>query len=224
METTDASFNSKQVELATYTDFLGSLIAGSRSQCQNIVEKCMGAQLPIRVLYEQLFCRSLYDVGELWEFNKISVATEHVATAITEGLMNYLLPRIISQARTKKKAVIASVENELHQVGAKMVADVFEMHGWDSFYLGANTPTSELVRFVREKSPDVVALSLSVYFNIGQLKKAIEILTHELDGLPVLVGGQAFRHGGESVVNKYSGVNYISGLEDLESWITGSAK
>jgi methanogenic corrinoid protein MtbC1 len=116
------------------------------------------------------------------------------------------------------------VENELHQVGAKMVADVFEMHGWDSFYLGANTPTSELVRFVREKSPDVVALSLSVYFNIGQLKKAIEILTHELDGLPVLVGGQAFRHGGESVVNKYSGVNYISGLEDLESWITGSAK
>jgi methanogenic corrinoid protein MtbC1 len=86
METTRVSFNSKQVELATYNDFLGSLIAGSRSRCQNIVEKCMSPQLPIRVLYEQFLCRSLYEVGELWEFNKISVATEHVATAITEGL------------------------------------------------------------------------------------------------------------------------------------------
>ena len=224
METTRESRLGNHVALDTYNDYFGSLIAGNRPQCQNIVEQCMNAQLPIRVLYEQLFRRSLYEVGELWESNKIGVATEHLATAVTEGLMNYLFPRIISRARTKKKVVVASVEDELHQVGGKMVADVFEMHGWDSFYLGSNTPISEMVRFAKERCPDAVGLSLSVYFHVEQLEKAIRILTHEFDGLPVLVGGQAFRHGGESVANKYSGVSYISGLEDLESWVTEFAK
>jgi methanogenic corrinoid protein MtbC1 len=218
------SIDSNHVELDTYAHYLKSLIAGNELQCRSIVEECISAQLPIRVMYEQLLRRSLYEVGELWESNKISIATEKAATAITEGLMNYLFPRIISPTRTQKKAVIAAVENEAHQVGARMVADVFEMHGWDSFFLGANTPTSQLVRLVKEKNPDVVALSLIVHFHIEQLDQAIRTLTHEFDGLPVLVGGQAFRYGGKSVVNKYPGVSYVSSLEDLESWIIESAK
>lgn len=224
MEPTRESRLSNHVALDTYNDYLGLLIAGNRSQCLNIVEQYITAQLPIRVLYEQLFQRSLYEVGEMWEYNKISVATEHLATAVTEGLMNHIFPSIISKARAKKKVVVASVEDELHQVGGKMVADVFEMHGWDSFYLGSNNPTAAMVQFVKERSPDAVGLSLSVYFHIEHLEKAIRTLTHEFDGLPVLVGGQAFRHGGESMVHKYSGASYISSLEGLESWIIGSAK
>ena len=65
--------------------------------------------------------------------------------------------------------VVASVEDELHQVGGKMVADVFEMHGWDSFYLGSNTPISEMVRFAKERCPDAVGLSLTQLPQLGGL-------------------------------------------------------
>lgn len=40
-------------------------------------------------MYQDLVQRSLYEVGELWERGHVSVATEHLATAITESLLTW---------------------------------------------------------------------------------------------------------------------------------------
>ncbi len=203
----------------TYNSYLSSLLKGNRSDCGKMVNKLLGVGMPVKKLYQQLFQRSLYRVGELWEFNRISVAVEHLATSVTEGLMNQMYSDIISSGRSGKKAIISSVENELHQVGGKMVADIFEMHGWDCLYLGANTPVYDLIRFIHETEPDLVGLSLTVYFHLGILKKTIEAIRKEFKELKIIIGGQAFRYGGESVAKQYDGVTYLSSLDDLEIMI-----
>ncbi len=203
----------------TYERYVKALLAGDRHVCAQMVEEQRKKPTSVKDIYGGLFQRSLYDVGELWELNRISVATEHLATSITEGIMNRLFGEMISPLRANRKVVVASVEGELHQVGAKMVADVFEMHGWDSFYLGAGTPTKELIRFCREISPDVVGLSLSVYFHIGSLEDAIVQLRESFPDMPVVVGGQAFRWGGASLLERFKNVTYLSSLDDLEHYI-----
>lgn len=94
----------------------------------------------IENIYFHLFQRALYDVGKLWEQNKITVATEHLATAITEYLMVLCQQELFLTPRIDKRAIIACTANEYHQIGARMVADTFEMHGWDTWFLGSNTP------------------------------------------------------------------------------------
>ncbi len=96
--------------------------------------------MELKSLYMDLFQRSLYAVGELWELNKISVAREHLATAITESLLNLVYPRLFENTPTGKKVVVSCAANELHQIGGKIVADFFELNGWESHFLGANTP------------------------------------------------------------------------------------
>ena len=156
-----------------------------------MVRELVGHGVPVRELYEALFTRSLDAVGSEWEANRISVATEHLATGITEGLMNQLYERISSPQRTGRRAMIACVSGELHQVGARMAADVFEMNGWDADFIGANTPAPELARMVGDRKPDVVGLSISLFFNLDELLRQLEQLANEHPETTLVVGGQA---------------------------------
>lgn len=81
------------------------------------------------------------EIGNLWQTNEVSVAQEHYCTAATQLIMGRLYPYLHLAPRNGKRVVVACVGGELHEVGARMVADILEMEGWDSYYLGANTPT-----------------------------------------------------------------------------------
>jgi MerR family transcriptional regulator, light-induced transcriptional regulator len=204
-----------------YQNYLNALLAGRRKECRDMVRQLLGDTIEIKDLYTDLFQRSLYDVGELWETNRITVASEHLATSITESLLNLAYPVIFGTRRTGKKAVIACSANEFHQVGGKMVADIFELHGWDGHFLGANTPPHEMARFIHDLSPDVVGFSLALLSNIDLLKQGIEVVRADFPYLDLLVGGQAFRWGGLETLRHYSGTEYIGSLDGLEKWING---
>ncbi len=193
-----------------------NLIAGDRNRCAAVVDALLSAGVAIKTIYQDLIQRSLYEVGDRWERNLITVASEHLATAVTEGLMNRIYAHIALPPANGRKVVIASVENELHQVGGKMVADTFEMHGWDSDYLGANVPTSDLANFIEDIRPDMLGLSLSVYMHMAVLKTMLDHLTRRFPKLPIIIGGQAFRHGGRELTRSYAGVRWIASLDDLE--------
>jgi methanogenic corrinoid protein MtbC1 len=195
------------------------LIKGAKNECVAIFDEVLKNNIPVEIIYTQLFQPSLYQVGEYWEMNKISVATEHMATAITENLMIKLQPQLFSTERIGKKAVIACVANEYHQVGAKMIADIFEMNGWDGYFIGANTPVTELIRFLKSKNPDLLGLSLSIYYNLPELKNTIAIIRQHFPDLPILVGGQAFRWGGTEITEQFSNVACLSGIETLRKYI-----
>ena len=203
----------------TYNKYFNGLIQGEKGECVSIVEKLINNGVPVEKIYTQLFQHALYQVGEYWEMNKISVATEHMATAITENLMIRMQPHFFTNERTGKKAVISCVANEYHQVGAKMVADIFEMNGWDGYFIGANTPTAELIRFLEKHNPDLVGLSLSIYFNLPELKATVAQIRQHFPETPILVGGQAFRWGGTDIVRQFNNVQYLSGTDMLNTLI-----
>ncbi len=202
-----------------YRRYLDGLLSNNRQQCRECFEQWLAADAELGTLYENLVQRSLYEVGDLWERGRISVATEHLATAINESLLNLTYPRLFAQARIGKTAVIASTANEYHQLGAKMVADIFELHGWRGYFLGANTPLRDLLDLIREKGPDAVALSLTVYFNLDSLLQTAVAIRSEFPTVPILVGGQAFRWGGRDRVEGLPEVRCLASLSDLEAWL-----
>ena len=199
-----------------YEQYLELLIKGRRTECAAIVRGLLDQQVELKSLYTDLFQKSLYAVGELWELNRISVAREHLATAITESLLNMVYPRLFENTQTDKKVVVSCAANELHQIGGKIVADFFELNGWESHFLGANTPITEILGYIQETKPDLVGLSLSVYFNMPSLIKEIETIRSNFKHIDIFVGGQAFRWGGVDLVKKYPATYYIESLTALE--------
>jgi methanogenic corrinoid protein MtbC1 len=200
-----------------YRNYLKSLLTGEHRPCHAAVTGLLERGVEIKDLYLGLFQRSLYEVGELWERRKISVAVEHMASAITESLLALVYPAIFSAEHSDRSVVVSCAANEHHQIGGKIVADFFELHGWHGYFLGANTPESDLLQMIDDKQPQLIGLSLSVYFNLPNLVKIIEAIAGRRPESQILVGGQAFRHGGADVLSRFANVRYVSSLGDLEA-------
>ncbi len=199
-----------------YNVYLDALIRGDRHRCRALVEEMLQDEIDIKELYVGIFQHSLYHVGEMWERNQLTVAREHIATAITESLLPLAYQAIFSAPHCGRKAIVSCAANEYHQLGGKMVADIFELNGWDGYFLGAGTPESELLAFVDEKKPDLLCFSLSVFAGLSGLVKMLERVRSEFAEIPVFVGGQAFRWGGVDQVTAYPGVRHVSSIFELE--------
>ena len=202
-----------------YQKYFNFLLKGKRKECTKIVQYLLNQDIDIQILYIDLFQKSLYEVGELWEYNKISVAKEHLVTAITEGLINLVYPKLFENetALINKSVVISCSANEFHQIGGKMVADVFELHGWDSHFLGANTPVNNMLEYIQDEKPDLVGLSVSVFFNMTSLKTGIEAIKSNFPNMDIFVGGQAFNWGGSEIIKNFTNTDYIPSIQELST-------
>lgn len=209
----------KKIPEDIYKAYLSSLISGDKSPCINIVNKLVEQDYSVKEIYINLFQKTLYRVGQMWEVNKISVATEHIATSITENVMALLYPKIFSEEHVGKNAVIACVANEYHQIGAKMVADIFELHGWDGYFIGANAPINDLLTLIEQKNADYICLSMSIFFNFPILEATLSRIRAHYKDMPILVGGQAFLWGGVETIEKFNDVFYMKSIDELEKSI-----
>lgn len=95
ISTTNIKKMERTLNSISHKEFLDYLIAGNRKKCSNIAKDYLDKGLSIEKLYENVFKEALYAVGELWEYNKISVATEHLASAIVESLLNETYSNVI---------------------------------------------------------------------------------------------------------------------------------
>ncbi len=203
------------IENNLYNYYQKNLLEGNRQECSKIVKNLLESKISILEIYENLFRRSLHDVGRLWEYNKISVAIEHMATSITESMINITYPYMFMQEKNGKKAIIACVSGEYHQIGSRMVADFFEIYGWDSYYVGGSTPTNELFDMIETKRPDILAISISIFFNMHSLIDLVSQINYTFPNLDIIAGGQAFNHGGFNSFSGYKNVQIISDIETL---------
>lgn len=199
-----------------YQTYLQELLAGNKANCNAIVNQLQTDDADFRSIYLDLFQRSLYEVGQLWENNTISVATEHIATAITESLLALLYPSLFLMDHNGRKAVVTCAMNEYHQIGGKMIADIFEVNGWDSHFLGANTPVPSLLEHIESYQPDVVALSLSLYGNMERLVATLHTIRGNFANLDLIVGGQAFFWGGREKLKEVKGTDYFADITSFE--------
>ncbi len=137
---------------------------------------------------------ALYDVGRRWQTNQVSVAQEHMASALSQTLLAQAMGRAIVAPDNGQRALFACVPGNHHTIGLRMVADAFELGGWSADYLGANTPTSALLAQVGSSRPQLVGLSASLPQQLRSLRECIAALQSSLgDACPrIAVGGLVF--------------------------------
>ena len=174
--------------------FLSLLLHGDTQGCLKLADQSIQTADDLKHFYLDVIWPTMYRIGQLWESNQISVAEEHLATAIVGRTMAALYPRFAVFEITKGKAIVSAGPNEYHEVGARMVADFMEMDGWDVTFLGTNTPVSDLMNILKRIKPLVVALSVATVFNIDSARSIIQMIKEDQEtcGINVIVGGLAF--------------------------------
>ena len=208
----------KSGELAqTQGLFLESILKGRRQAAVTIALEALKSGHGMIDVYTEIFQESQYQLGRLWESNKITVAEEHMATAITQFVMAQIYPLIEPADKVRGKMVMTGVEGEMHQIGANMVADVLEVKGWDVRFLGTNMPHQGILKAVEEHRADVVGISATMLFNLPKVIQIIDQLRVKFgaDDLKIIVGGASFRQ----VPQMYSEIGADGYAPDLKTTI-----
>ena len=178
--------------------FVRAISSGSMESARRIVTRMSRSSVPVADMFVEVFQPALYEIGDRWERGELSVAQEHVATAIT-------ITQIAGLARRPRRvdgpplAVLAAIEGEEHVVGLQMLAHLLEVDGWEVALVGAATPTSELVAYVVARVPRVVGLSVGLREHVGSLPSVIALLRAAAPGVTIVVGGLAVAGRGDAV-------------------------
>ena len=173
-------------------DYVAGLVAGDRRRAIAAVEAGRAAGLDLRTIYLSVLQPALREVGRRWETGAMTVAQEHLATAITQTIMSRLAGEHFQDNDGGPMLIAACVDAERHAVGLRMLCDLLELEGWTSLYLGASVPTRDLVRMVGERRPQAVALSVSLPPHLLPTQAAISDVRALGSPQPVVVlGGRA---------------------------------
>lgn len=190
-----ASFLPQEEPLAPLAhEYLKVLLDGQRQRASHLVLEAVEGGAVVQEIYLQVFQPCQREIGRLWQINQISVAQEHYCTAATQLIMSQLYPRLFSGPRNGRTLVATCIAGDLHEIGVRMVSDLFELDGWDTYYLGANTPLPSILQTVRETQAHALAISATILPHLRQVDQLIAMVraAPECREVKILVGGYPF--------------------------------
>ena len=176
--------------------YFAALRRGERHLASQLVLNAVTAGTPVKDIYLNVFQPAQYEIGRLWQTNRITVAQEHYCTAATQLIMSQLYPHIFASAKNGRTLVATCVSGDLHEIGVRMVADFFEMDGWNTFYLGANTPHPSVIATLVERQAGVLAVSATISYHVEAVRDLIRaVRAHPAARqVRILAGGYPFNH------------------------------
>lgn len=179
--------------------YLDALRAADAAGAYRIATRGLSQGLTVPELYQGVIAPAMHRIGELWERGALTVADEHLATALTHRVLAALRPPLRVEVDAgeptpslrKRRVMLAAVEGEQHALGLRMAADVLEEAGFRTIYLGANVPTEALLQAVDSLSPDLLALSATMPELARRLEEVGDEVRRAHPEVGLLVGGQA---------------------------------
>jgi MerR family transcriptional regulator, light-induced transcriptional regulator len=164
----------------------------------------------VEQVVEALVYPLLVEVGERWMRGEWSVAQEHFASAFMRGRLANLLHSSPYNANGRL-ALVACAPDELHEIGALVIALYLRRNGYRVVYLGQNVPLDSLVSMVRTLRPAVICCSASradTAANLQPLAGLVAAMNPQYGYRPALVyGGSVFNR--QPLLAEQMGAMYV---------------
>ncbi|WP_203332349.1 cobalamin B12-binding domain-containing protein [Planococcus beigongshangi] len=169
-------------------------------------------------LYHDLLTPAMYLIGDWWQENRISVADEHLATAICDFVVSAAELKRKPKNGIQRKAMVLGPEGEDHYIGLKMVSSLFKEHGWEVQYMGPNLPLEPAIESALRFRPDVIAMSAALAYRLPALKAYSEAFRALEFNPTILIGGRAVSTADISKMRS-EGILVVKDLLQLKEWL-----
>lgn len=147
--------------------------------------------LGVPAFLDQVAGPSLKRIGQAWTEGAMSIAQEHLASAVFRRVLGWIL-RVYEAKDGAPRLVVATPPRHVHELGAMIAADAAAAAGWGVTYLGTDLPVAEILSSARQVEANAVALSLvypkvdaGLIADLDQLRRGLAPET------AILLGGAA---------------------------------
>lgn len=143
---------------------------------------------PLKILAE---CRAgMEGVGKRFEAGEYFVADLMLSADIFNQVVDILGPSIkYNEDNMEGKVLIATVEDDIHDIGKNLVASMLKASGFNVIDIGVNVPATVICEEVKAHQPDIVALSCLLTSTMDAMENTITVLKKQGFNVKTIVGG-----------------------------------
>jgi len=185
----------KMTNAELFTQYLEHLFVGKRCEARELLFSAHDRGISASKLIKSIIWPAMEQVDNLYRSHQITRITEHMATRINRTIADQLAGFLAREPKTGKRMVITCGREEIEELGAQMVADLFESKGWSVWFLGSGVPSDEVLQFVGSIRPDILCVYGAEPQAVPELRMMIELVRHvsACDQMQVLMIGGVFK-------------------------------
>ncbi|GHO44636.1 MerR family transcriptional regulator [Ktedonospora formicarum] len=147
---------------------------------------------PLEQVCVDLITPTLWEIGELWAAQEITVTIEHFASNFFRGLLTNLF-HAAPRPGNVPLILVSCAPGEPHEIPALMLALTLRLHNMRVAYLGQSIESEGLLQAIQQLQPGIVCVSLTIAAHMGNLTSLARQIQKLTTSRPHFIfGGQAF--------------------------------
>ena len=181
----------KEEMLARY---LEPLLRGDRRACRAVIEEAMQSGIPANSVYVHIIWPVMVEIENLLRHDKITVVEEHLATRVNRTIVDQLQNKLPRRPGKNKKVVVCCAPEELQELGAQMMTDLFESDGWDVRFLGGGLTNDDILSFINDYGADILLIYGTVPKQAPSVRRLIDTIksVNAWPDMRIMVSGGLF--------------------------------
>jgi len=144
---------------------------------------------PVETIMFSVIQPTMTMIGQRWHDGLLDISTEHFASNYIHGRLRALF-NLSANVPGARKIVVACAPGDQHELGALVLAIMLRRNAYRVYYLGANTPLSDLNDMAQRVEAAAVMISASAP-HIAQTLEAEQDYLKKMS-LPIIFGGNLF--------------------------------
>jgi len=157
-----------------------------------LIERALASGLSIQNIITKGLSGGMNIVGQKFEAGEYFIPDMLASAEAVSAAMEILQPRLAaSNIKTKGTIIVATVKDDLHDIGKNIVSILLRGAGYTVKDLGNNIDTQVIVDAVREEKPQFLGLSALLTSTMARMADVIQMLEENglRDQVKIIVGG-----------------------------------
>ena len=185
-------------------------------------------QASLAEFYDDILRPVLYDVGYLWQENKLDIGMEHVCSN-TANKTIHMITDSIKPNDKMENIIICTPDGELHNIACNIIESLLFEKGFRVINVSPSIPTDSMINYIDETKPFMILISVTLKDNIGSAVRLIKKIS-TIFNIAILVGGLAINHSSDierkniEAISPYIRIIVNSPLTAIVKSIKGIAK
>ena len=163
--------------MADFQAIAENLIKGNRDGVGELVQQAVDEGVSASDILNKGLVAGMDVVGAKFKNNEFYVPEVLIAARAMKAGMGIIRP-LLAESGAKPMAifVIGTCKGDLHDIGKNLVSMMMEGAGYEVIDLGIDVAPEKFVEVVKERNPDIIALSALLTTTMPSMKTTIDAL------------------------------------------------
>ena len=168
-----------------------NILAGEAEEVSKIVKELVNLKYPPEKILQEGLIKGIEILADKFKTEMVLIPEALVATRALNAGLKTISPYIKKDNMYKARAVIGTVEGDIHDIGKNLVKMVVSTVGVEVIDLGIDVSIEKFIDAIKKYKPQLVMISELITTTLKQMKLTIEEIENKnlRDDVIIFVGG-----------------------------------